>query len=141
MTRDDLDRLRALLGDRERAHGRLPVLKTGREVDGVETEHFRFNRAAADFRRALIENAPALLDAAERGLDDGLRFGPWFEGERHAVAADGGRYTIAAAPEGFYFTAPPHNEPCPCESGTRATESEAIEAARAHDRARRAKGG
>lgn len=95
------------------------------------------NEEAAAVSLAL---ADALLAAAERGLDDGLVFGPWFEGERHAVAADGGRYTIAAAPEGFYFTSPPHNEPCPCESGTRATESEAIEAARAHDRARRAKG-
>lgn len=138
MTRDDLNRLRALLGDRERAHGRLPVLKTGREVDGVETEHFRFNRAAADFRRALIENAPALLDAAERGLDDGLRFVP-IAGEQmslRAMATDGAIY------EAWWFGASWRwRQMGSPDALAAATESEAIEAARAHDRARRAKGG
>ena len=126
LTRDDIFRLWALLGNASP----VPWSDQGHVLAPGDSE----------LLFAAVNALPALLDAAERGLDDGLVFGPWFEGERHAVAADGGRYTIAAAPEGFYFTAPPHNEPCPCESGTRATESEAIEAARAHDRARRAKG-
>ena len=79
---------------------------------------------------------------AQAQADLGLVFGPWFEGERHAVAVDGCRYTLTSNPEDY-------EDPTTVlwiydgEGSMEqefATGTEAIEAARPHDEARRAKG-
>lgn len=88
---------------------------------------------------AAVNALPALLDAAERGLDDRLRFGPVTNGRfgpiRYAVAADGALYDLCGEPEQPDVTW--HLTDDDEQFGVEDTPRKAIEAARAHDRARR----
>lgn len=126
MTRDDLNRLRALPEEASP----VPWNDQGHVLAPGDSE----------LLFAAVNALPALLVAAERGLDDGLAFGPWNRLEsstptRHAVAADGWPYSVGLMEDGrWYF------HPASGDTGVRDTESAAIQAARAHDRARRAKG-
>lgn len=138
MTRNDLAQLRARLND---------CLERLRVVDESESHQWAEANAAwlvarENLRAALYDHADALLAAAERDLDrrEGLVFGPWIgttERARAAVASDGALYWITATKRGFVLSMPDeYGNP----DGVRrmlATESEAIAAARAHDRARR----
>ena len=72
--------------------------------------------------------------------DETLQFGPWFADERHAVAADGCHYEIGAPNKhhaSFYWQACWYSGDVWPTDGQVATEAEAIEAARDHDRRRR----
>lgn len=123
LTRDDLNRLRALLDEASP----VPWSDQGHVLAPGDSE----------LLFAAVNALPALLDAAERGLDDGLRFVP-IAGEQmslRAMATDGAIY------EAWWFGASWRwRQMGSPDALAAATESEAIEAARAHDRARRAKG-
>lgn len=142
----DLKALRALL-DKATPGERVVV---ARGLDGTAAS-LRFRHGGiADVRRVDVEllaaavNAlPELLRLAEVGAahEVGLVFGPWFEGERHAVAVDGVHYELRQPREGiaptFRWGACWYSGDVYPYDGEVATESEAIAAAVAHDKARR----
>lgn len=139
LTRDDLARLREL---------RAASIAADEVYFASGAHRRRQLRDAAIEAEEAFEAAweaafDALFAAAERDLDrrDGLVFGPWLDGERHAVAEDGAHYTLFAMrdpedPMTRWETTVWTEEP---NEGDCATEAEAIEKAREHDRARRGK--
>lgn len=157
MTRDDLNRLRALLAKATTGpwiHDGSGSIRhfasvawcgaasnwsatSDEECEVIDDAQSARN---ADLIAAAVNALPALLALAEEALDrrEGLVFGPKFGSARRTLAVDGAIYSVVPPIAGTpwlwvfnYGTA----------SGYAATESKAIEAARAHDRARRAKGG
>lgn len=143
LTRDALARLREVNDKRIAAD---TAYNKSRAAYGSEEEKslcLASCKADDAFNEAIYAAMPALLAAAERDLDldrrEGLVFGPWHEGERHAVAVDGAHYTLFAMRdpedpmtrwETTVWTEEPNEGDCD-------TEAEAIDAARAHDVARR----
>lgn len=120
LTRDDLARLKSL---RDEAVGAA---------------------AGGAYADAILDCADALLAAAERDLDrrEGLVFGPPdARGTRHAVAKDGEHYKLLQPHLRRWHWSKDIGTTRPDDDtdGSAATESEAIAAAAAHDRARRVK--
>jgi len=162
MTKEEIARLRALLakatpGPWESAAAKqgnrdgtittveMFVRREGGDVsiaaEVLDPETCKPSEANADLIAAAVNALPGLLAAAERGLDDGLvsrsslDFGPErIDGSRVAYAVDGRRYDLcpsqARPPMWFWSTE---------GAGVvhAATAGQAIEAARAHDWARR----
>lgn len=125
LTRDDLAELIALTAEAN-------ALQPGTQ------EHYsamrRLDRAWGTLRDDRREGILALaIEALDRR--DGLVFGPQFDGANHVVAVDGCRYTVWAMDGQYrvFVYASMHGKLV----GSFATEAEAIDAARAHDKARR----
>lgn len=112
------------------------------QAPGTETHLTAMHALDAAWRALRDDDRNALLAAAARDLDrqERLVFGPWIgtpERLRAAIAVDGALYWITATKRGFMLSAPDEYGSPDGVRSLHATEAEAIEQARAHDRARR----
>lgn len=129
LTRDDLARMKALVDDAKK--WKAALAKSPQHYGHWCSLEIAKDRIAD----AILDSEDALLAAAERDLDrrEGLVFGPPTNfGVRFAETTVRASYSLRQLRDGVWRWTDPEGE-----SGHARTEAEAIDAARAHDAARR----